>query len=790
MKPYEFEGLDFFVNSLFGSDSFVKQYNDFISNNKIKKLIPRIFGDGQDNVGFNDLLFNDYCDFGKDAIFNEALKKFGDYYSYDEEVVGELKGNKFEFKKPKHITNKSQVMRPKRLLELYANARETNRLYSGIKDFSEDDITSVLREIRDKGLSRPYQLNLDMIRNMYGQFEKAKVVLGYIKAFSNDDKKANELIQRAESISNELIKMDRDFINKKSFDIEDYLDSDDGIKMVARILGYKQKNASIDISFYNPKRAKGLDFLEFSGKENLIKESSALNTLELVKSIEDSNKALWDMIKYYNLINTLKGDIIENDLACLSIGSDLLSKISMKVVDKSTDELGGKSDILKDILCNIENLKRKELSKTYENIDFDEKRAQEFSRLLDEIDKFNEEFTTTSQYKELELTRGLSIKYGDEKGYLYSVLSGLTNQYGKFYSGILQEVHKFEGHIKRKDPKNLILLDIDGKTTELFEELKGYITKLEPSIGKAGEIFSESGAFGTLYRDIDRMKERILGGAKESEGNISEDDEEPRTKDETSSKVVGKVQLERVYDLSRYKCWDTEQYVEDVSKVLKEKLGDKFPDKFSDIFDVKIYAKDDDPNKIFGKDRLKSIEDRLNVIFNQYFSFPREGKNPDYEILPLIDEAFRHFSENNKKDRHFVKELKKAVKARDISVLSYDSLMKIQNEFFGEYRVPAFGGHDFTLSLFMNKDELARANKELSDVLKIDKNADYEKFFNERGDVAKKKIEGLFCGDSYKGTKGKTMEEEGLEAKAKEISRLFSDPKDFYNLEIKIKPLI
>ncbi len=698
MKPYEFEGLDFFVSSLFGSDSFVKQYNDFISNNEITELIPRIFGDGQDNVSFNDLLFNDYCDFGKDAIFNEALKKFGDYYSYDEEVVGELKGNKFDFKKPKHITNKSQVMRPKRLLELYANARETNRLYSGIKDFSEDDITSVLREIRDKGLSRPYQLNLDMIRNMYGQFEKAKTVLGYIKAFSNDGKKANELIQRAESISNELLKMDRDFIKRDSFDIEDYLDSDDGIKTVARILGYKQKNASIDTSFYNPKRAKGLDFLEFSGKENLIKEGSAPDISDVVETLGGSSE-FSDKVEYYNLINTFNSDIITNRVVRCSTGSDLPYLIILKQVYNSTISFGGEIDKLREILCDIENLKRLELSNDYANIDFDEKRAQEFSRLLDEINKFKDGFKPKDEkYKDLELSNFLSEKYGNGKGYLYFVLSLLTEEYGKFYSEILKEINNFEGHINRKDTNNLILLDIDGKTTELYEYLKGHITQIEPSIGKAGEIFSESGAFGTLYRDIDRMKERILEGAKESEGNISGDNGEPKTKDETSSKVVGKVKLERVYDLSRYKCWDTRQYVEDVSKVLKEKLGDEFPDKFSDIFDVKIYAKDDDPNKIFGKDRLKCIEDRLNVIFNQRYFFSRP--NDKYKVQSWFDELYETC--NDRGSRKLNKELRKMMTKRDISILSYDSIKEIldldykkdeRDRVIHDHGVPYWGDH-------------------------------------------------------------------------------------------------
>jgi hypothetical protein len=556
--------------------------------------------------------------------------------------------------------------------------------------------------------------------------------------------------------------------------------------MVARILGYKQKNASIDTSFYNPKRTKGLDFLEFSGKENLIKEASAPDISDVVETLGGSSE-FSDKVEYYNLINTFNSDIITNRVARCSTGSDLPYLIILKQVYNSTISFGGEIDKLREILCDVENLKRSELSNDYANIDFDEKRAQEFSRLLDEIYKFKDGFKPKDEkYKDLELSNFLSEKYGNGKGYLYSVLSLFTEEYGKFYSKILEDIYNFEGHINRKDTNNLILLDIDGKTTKLFEDLKGHITQIEPSIGKATEIFSESGAFGTLYRDIDRMKERILGGAKESDNNISEDSKGTKLEEEkTNLGVVDKVKFDRSYDLSRYECWDTGQYVNDIIGVLKEKRGDNFPDKFSDIFDVKIYAKDDDPNKIFGKDRLKSVEDRLNVIFNQYFSFPREGKNPDYEILPLIDEAFRHFSESNKKDRHFVKELKKAVKARDISVLSYDSLIKIQNEFFGEYRVPAFGGHDFTLSLFMNKNELDRANKELTDVLKTDKNADYENFFNERGDVAKRKIEGLFCGDSYK---GKTKNEEAL--RAEDIGKLFSDPKDFYNLEIKIKPLI
>ncbi|HOI18299.1 MAG TPA: hypothetical protein PLX15_00340 [Candidatus Woesearchaeota archaeon] len=788
----EFDGLDFFVDSLFGSDSFVRQYNDLIFRDEIKGVIPRIFDDLRGNVSFNDLLFNAYCDFGNDAIFEEALEKFGSDYSFDEEVVGELKEDKFDFKEQDRITNKSQLMRPKRLLGFYANARETNRLYSEIKDFREEEIISTLKEIRDKGLSRPYQLNLDMIRNMYGQFEKAKIVLDYIgKSMSGNSKDFNDLRKKADFISDELLKRDRDFITKDSFDIEDYLDSNDGIENVEGILRYKKENASIDNSFYNPKRIKGLDFLEFSEKDELREgENFEVLSEKEIEQLSDSSSLFFSGLLYSSLVLNLKLKIETNMAKRLLDFRDFPYLITLEEVYDSTKSFDGEIDTLRDILRDIENLKRKKLSGEYSNLDFDEKRVEEFSKLLDEIDKFKEKFTTTSEYKELDLKEALSKRYGDGKGYLYSVLSGLTNQYGEFYSGILQEVHNFEGHIKRKDTKNLIPSDIDGKTTKLFEELKGHITQLEPSIGKAGEIFSESGAFGTLYHDVDRMKERILGSAKESEGNISGDDGENKIEEETNLRVVDKVKLERVYDISRYKCRDIGQYVKDVSKVLKEKLGDEFPDKISDIFDVKIYAKDDDPNKISGEDRLKCVEDRLNVIFNQYFSFPREGKNPDYEILPLIDETFSHFSENNKKDRHFVKELNKAVKARDISVLSYESLLKIQNEFFGEYRVPAFGGHDFTLSLFMNKNELDRANKELSDVLKIDKNADYEGFYNERGDVAKRKIEGLFCGDYYKGTKGKTMEEEGLEAKAKEIGRLFTDPKDFYNLEIKIKSLI
>lgn len=790
MVSNEFEGLDFFVNSLFGSNSFVKQYNDLICSDEVKGLIPEIFDDGKGNISFNDFIFNAYCDFGKDAIFDEALKKFGDDYSYDEEVVGQLKEDKFEFKNPKDIAAKSQIMRPKRLLGIYANARETTRFYSGIKDFDENEINSVLREIRDSGLGRAYEFDKDMIRNMYIQFEKAKVVLEYFEKSLVDKKMVNELRKKADLISNELLKTDRDFINR-DFDIESYLDSEDGIKAVSKVLAYKKENDDLDLSFYNPKRTKGLDFLVILGEENLIKEDDTKNSLEVVKTLDDSTDLPYNILKYNQIIKTLRKGINTSDLALSSTLSDWPYLIFMKEVYISAKKFGGNEGIesLKEILCDIENLERKKLSGEYSNLDFDDKRVEKFSNLLEETAEFKKNFKVISKYKELDLTEALSKKYGEDKGYLYSVLSGITDIYGEVYLELLKDVHNFEKEIRDRDRKNLLPLDIDGETTELFEELRDFVKEKEPSMfGEPGEIFSESGAFGTLYKDIDEIQKRVLGSAKKSVDSTPKDTKEAKAEGKNIDLVASKVEIERVYDLSRYKCRDVGQYVLDVSRVLKEKLRDECPDKFSDMFDVKIYAKDDDPNKISGEDRLKCVEDRLNSIFNQYFSFPREGKDPDYEILPLIEEAYRHFSEKDKKDRHFVREIKKAVKAKDISVLSYDSLMKIQNKFFGEYRVPAFGGHDFTLSLFMNKNELDRANKELSDVLKIDKNVDYENFFNERGDIAKRKIEGLFCDNSYKGTKGKTMEEKGLEVKAKEISRLFSDPKDIYHLEIKIKP--
>jgi len=774
----EFDGLDFFVDSLFGSDSFVRQYNDLIFRDEIKGVIPRIFDDLRGNVSFNDLLFNAYCDFGNDAIFDEALEKFGSDYSFDEEVVGELKEDKFDFKEQDRITNKSQLMRPKRLLGFYANARETNRLYSEIKDFREEEIISTLKEIRDKGLSRPYQLNLDMIRNMYGQFEKAKVVLDYIgKSMSGNSKDFNDLRKKADFISDELLKRDRDFITKDSFDIEDYLDSNDGIENVERILRYKKENASIDNSFYNPKRIKGLDFLDFvvDDEISIVRENDREEAIEIAKSFIDHNNYL--DLDYAMLINSVISDLTSIATGKMSTGNRLLKCISLHTAYETALSFGGDNGLneLKDILFKIENLKRKELSEKFPFFDFDENKVSELNTLIEDIGE-------GKSFEELKKS------YDDNTAYLYSILPSLIETYGNFYEENLDLVCEIYKKFERLGFDKLSRIPKD------FERIKHTFGLLNSYSLVCHKISANEdnydGIFGTIYRDIDRMKERILGSAKESEGNISGDDGENKIEEETNLRVVDKVKLERVYDISRYKCRDIGQYVKDVSKVLKEKLGDEFPDKISDIFDVKIYAKDDDPNKISGEDRLKSVEDRLNVIFNQYFSFPREGKNPDYEILPLIDETFSHFSENNKKDRHFVKELKNAVKARDISVLSYDSLMKIQNEFFGEYRVPAFGGHDFTLSLFMNKNELDRANKELSDVLKIDKNADYEGFYNERGDVAKRKIEGLFCGDYYKGTKGKTTEEEGLEAKAKEIGRLFTDPKDFYNLEIKIKSLI